>query len=161
VRLIRVRLVLVNLNPINDTYITIHTTGTRCRCRFLSQLSQCKNAPKTTLWGIWATFLNSGGGSSTPEMDVPSPTAGSKVLGLSQKHHTSKRCVFTEFQASTLASTPTTFTSKRCQRRRKRQRNLDNEFDIRGRVYYCRPLHDSNTVPQHKILSHQVYQNVG
>ena len=44
--------------------------------------------------GIWATFLNSGGGSSTPEMDVPSPSAGSKVLELSQKHHTSKRCLF-------------------------------------------------------------------
>jgi len=69
-----------------------------------------------TVGGIWATFLNSGDGSSTPEMDVPSSTAGSKVLELSQKHHTSKRCVFTEFKASTLASTPTT--SKRCRRRR-------------------------------------------
>jgi len=57
------------------------------------------------LGGIWATFLNLGGGSSTPEMDVPTPMPGSKVLELSQKHHTSKRCVFTEFQASTLAST--------------------------------------------------------
>jgi len=98
--------------------------------------------------GIWANFLNAGGGSSTPEMDVPSSTAGSKVLELSQKHYTSKRCVFTEFQASTLASTPTTFTSERCRRRRKRRRNLDDEFDIRGRVCYCWPLHDSNTVPK-------------
>ena len=64
--------------------------------------------------GIWAIFLNSKGGSSTPEMDVPSPTAGSKVLDLSKKHHMSKRCMFTEFLASTLASTTTTFTSKRC-----------------------------------------------
>ena len=54
------------------------------------------------LGGIWATFLNSGGGTSTPEIDVPSPTAGSKVLDLSKKHHTSKRCMFTDFQASTL-----------------------------------------------------------
>jgi len=53
------------------------------------------------LGGIWATFLNSGGGRSTSEMDVPNPTAGSKVLELSQKHHTSNRCMFTEFQAST------------------------------------------------------------
>ena len=45
--------------------------------------------------GIWATFVNSGGGISTPEIDVPSPTAGSKVLDLSKKHHTSKRCMFT------------------------------------------------------------------
>jgi len=28
-------------------------------------------------------------------------------------------------------------TYKRCQGRRKRQRNLDTEFDIRERVYYC------------------------
>mmetsp|Transcript_26650 Transcript_26650/g.39193 ORF Transcript_26650/g.39193 Transcript_26650/m.39193 type:complete len:81 (+) Transcript_26650:196-438(+) len=42
-------------------------------------------------------------------MDVPSPTAGSKVLELSQKHHTSNQCMFTEFQASTFASAPTTF----------------------------------------------------
>jgi len=34
------------------------------------------------------TFLNSGGGSSTSEMDVPSPTAGLKVLDISQKNHT-------------------------------------------------------------------------
>ena len=64
-------------------------------------------------------FLDSGGGTggggtSTPEIDVPSPTAGSKVLELSKKHHTSKRCMFTEFQASTFASTTTTFTIDVC-----------------------------------------------
>ena len=73
---------------------------------------RCWSARKKAkiLGGTWATFLNSGGGTSMPEIDVPSPTAGSKVLELSQKHHTSKRCMFTEFQASTFASTLTTFT---------------------------------------------------
>ena len=56
--------------------------------------------------GYMGNFLDSGGGTggggtSTPEIDVPSPTAGSKVLDLSKKHHTSKRCMFTH-------------TSKRC-----------------------------------------------
>ena len=40
--------------------------------------------------GIWATFLNSGGGTSTPEIDVPSPTAGSKVR--QDRKHLPARC---------------------------------------------------------------------
>ena len=39
-------------------------------------------------------------------------------------------------------------TSKRCPIGRHGRRSPDTDFDIRGRVYYCWPLHDSNAVPQ-------------
>jgi len=113
--------------------------------------------------GIWSTFLNSWGGNSTPEIVVPSPTAGSKVLELSQKHHTSKWCVFTEFQASTFASMSTTFTSKRCRRRRKRRRTastLTTSSTSQDEFTTADPFTVQTQYHKHKILSHQVYQNV-